>query len=191
MQLLHPFMPFITEEIYHQLRERNDDIAVKQFREVETVDKETLVNGELLKQTITAIRDAKNKNQLKPRDPVTIHILAVDAKKYASIESVIGKQVSAEKINYVQDAVPNTIAIVIGKDKFFLQTTQELDTTSQREQILKDIEYFNGFLVSVEKKLGNERFVQNAKPEIVESEKRKKEDALQKIKALRETLANL
>ena len=67
----------------------------------------------------------------------------------------------------------------------------ELDTTSQKEQLLKDLDYFKGFLESVEKKLGNERFVNNAKPEVVDSERKKKADAEAKIRAIEESLASL
>jgi valyl-tRNA synthetase len=81
--------------------------------------------------------------------------------------------------------------VVVGTTKFFIETEGALDTSSQKEQLLKDLEYQKGFLVSVEKKLSNERFVQNAKPEVVELEKRKKADAEQKIKALEESLASL
>ena len=79
----------------------------------------------------------------------------------------------------------------MGNTKFFIETEQELDTASQREQLQKELEYQKGFLVSVEKKLSNERFVQNAKAEVVELEKRKRADAEEKIKALQESLANL
>jgi len=189
MQLLHPFMPFITEEIYHQLRNRKDDITVKQFTAVVKADEKILRQGQLLKETITAIRDAKNKNQLKPRDPVTLHILSEDTNRYSAIETVISKQVSAEQVVYTKDPVPNTISIVIGKDTFFIQTNQELDTSSQREQLQKDLEYYQGFLISVDKKLSNERFVQNAKPEIVENERKKRADAEEKIRAIQQTLS--
>ena len=81
--------------------------------------------------------------------------------------------------------------MVVGVDKFHLETGQQMDTSAQKEQLLKDLEYQKGFLISVEKKLSNERFVQNAKPEVVEIERRKKADAEQKIRAIEESLAGL
>ncbi|MEI9913152.1 MAG: hypothetical protein WDO71_28055 [Bacteroidota bacterium] len=80
---------------------------------------------------------------------------------------------------------------MVQKDKFFIGTTTELDTASQKEQLKKDLEYQKGFLLSVEKKLSNERFVQNAKPEVVDIEKKKKADAEAKIKAIEESLQSL
>ena len=191
MQLLHPFMPFVTEEIYHQLKERSDDICTKQYASSTDTKLSVLLQAELLKQTISAIREARIKNNIKPKDVITLHILSTDEKIFKNIETILSKQVNAASIEFVTDSVPNTVTVVIGSTKFFIETENVLDTSSQKEQLLKDLEYQKGFLVSVEKKLSNERFVQNAKPEVVELEKRKKEDAEQKIKALEESLASL
>jgi valyl-tRNA synthetase len=191
MQLLYPFMPFVSEEVYHRLRDREDDLCVKQISPSEEVNGLVLQEGRLLQQTITAIREARAKNNIKPKDPVRLAIQSADKKSFEVIEQILAKQVNADSIEYVQEAVPNAITVVVGNTKFFIQTEIELDTSSQKEQLLKDLEYHKGFLASVEKKLSNERFVQNAKPDVVELERRKKADAEQKIKALEETLANL
>ena len=191
MQLLHPFMPFITEEIYHLLKERNDDLTVKQLPEVKSADKTILSTAVLLKEVITTIRDARNKNQLKPKDTIKLHILTENKATYSSIESILMKQVNAGSVSYTSTAVANSITVVIQKDKFFIETTTLLDTTSQKEQLQKDLDYLKGFLVSVEKKLSNERFVQNAKPAVIESERKKKADAEEKIKVIEESLAAL
>jgi valyl-tRNA synthetase len=173
MQLLHPFMPFITEEIYHQLKERTDDLTIKQYSSVKDADKNILSNAVLLKEVITAIRDARNKNQLKPKDTIKLHILTENNQTYKSIESILLKQVNAESVSYTSSSVPNSITVVVQKDKFFIETTTVLDTASQKEQLQKDLDYLKGFLISVERKLGNEKFVQNAKPEVIESERKK------------------
>lgn len=191
MQLLHPFMPFVSEEIYHQLRNQTDDLCIKQFTPAEESDASVLQRGELLKQTISAIREARIKNNIKPKDVIKLHIQSNDEKAFGSIENILSKQVNAPSISFVKDAVANTITMVVGTTKFFIETETALDTSSQKEQLLKDLEYQKGFLASVEKKLSNERFVQNAKPEVIELERRKKADAEQKIKALEESLASL
>jgi valyl-tRNA synthetase len=188
MQLLHPFMPFITEEIYHQLRERNDDITIKQYAAYSLPDKAILKSGILLKETITAIRDARNKNQLKPKDAVKLHIQTTDLEGYKMIESILAKQVNAEEIHYVPAPVPNSITVVVERDKFFITTNNAFDTGSQKEQLLKELEYQKGFLASVEKKLSNERFTNNAKPEVVDAERKKKADAEARIKVIQESL---
>jgi valyl-tRNA synthetase len=191
MQLLHPFMPFITEEVYHQLRKQDDDLTVKQLPPAGQPDMVILNNAALLKEVISAIRDARNKNQLKPKETIKLHIQTEIGDTYKSIESILAKQVNAEMITYSNTNVPNCITVVVQKDKFFIGTTTLPDTASQKEQLQKDLDYLKGFLVSVERKLGNERFVQNAKPEIIESEKKKKADAEAKIKVIEESLSGL
>ena len=191
MQLLHPFMPFVTEEIYHQLKERADDICIKQFSIAKEGKAATLSQGELLKQTISTIRESRVKNNIKPKDSIKLYIQSADTKAFKPIESILSKQVNAQSIDFVTESVPDTITVVIGATKFFIETENILDASSQKEQLLKDLEYQKGFLTSVDKKLSNERFVQNAKPEVVELERRKKADAEQKIKALEESLASL
>src|SRR5262249_1804750 len=130
MQLLHPFMPFITEEIYHLLAERTDDICVKQFAAVEPADKTVLQEGELLKDVITGLRDARNKNQLNPKEVINLCIKTADNSLYPAIESILPKQVNADAITFEKDPVPNSIATVIGKDKFYITSEQPVDTAS-------------------------------------------------------------
>ncbi len=191
MQLLHPFMPFVTEDIYHRLREQEDDLTVKPFPAATTVNAEILSKGTVLKEVITAIRDARNKNQLKPKDSIRLHIQTNDDKIYKTIESIVCKQVNAESISYTSSSVANSITVVVQKDKLFIETTTVLDTASQKEQLQKDLDYLKGFLISVDKKLSNERFVQNAKAEVIDVERKKKADAEAKIKVIEESLAQL
>ncbi|MFB6453648.1 valine--tRNA ligase [Chitinophaga sp. Hz27] len=193
MQLLHPYMPFITEEIYQLLKFRNadDSLMMLQFATPEAPSHPTLVEGELAKEVITAIRDARQKNQIKPKDPIVLHIETKHENAFKQIESILEKQVNAKAITYVQEAVPGCITLVVQKDKFYLGTETELDMSSQKETLEKDLAYLQGFLVSVEKKLSNERFVANAKPEVVEAERKKKEDAEAKIKVIEESLKSL
>ena len=193
MQLLHPFMPFITEEIYHALKERKDgdDITIKQYEASQTANTNTLAIAAQLKEIITALRDVRVKNQIKPKEAIRLSIETANNASYKLIASILQKQVNAESIDYVSAAVAGTISTVVQKDKFYIATEQAIDTSSQKEQLLKDLDYLKGFLVSVEKKLGNERFVQNAKPEVVDVERKKKADAEAKIKAIEESLAAL
>lgn len=188
MQILHPFLPFITEEIYHQLKEQQDDLTVKQLPAAGTVSAKIIADGFLLKEVISTIRDARNKNQLKPKDTIRLHIQTENKETYQSIEAILAKQVNAESIAFINTTVANSITVVVQKDKFFIETTNVLDTASQKEQLQKDLDYLKGFLVSVEKKLSNERFVQNAKPEVIDIERKKKADAEEKIKVIEESL---
>ena len=191
MQLLHPFMPFITEEIYHQLAEQSDDLAVKQFEPLKNADATILEEGELLKQVISALRDARNKNQIKPKDPITLHIQGSDTERYRVIEAILARQVNAATIQYTDNPIANTIVVAVEKDKFFITTGNTIDTEAQKAELLKDLVYQKNFLESVRKKLSNERFVQNAKPEVVALERKKQADAEARIKTIEESLQGL
>ena len=193
LQLLHPYMPFITEEIYHLLKERkdDDDLCMKQFESIKTSDKTILQEGELLKKVISAIRDARNKNQIKPKESIKLYIQAEATDNYKAIENILSKQVNSQEINYSKENIANAIVVAVEKDKFFIETTKQVDTSALKEELLKDLGYQNNFLNSVLKKLSNERFVQNAKPEVVELERKKQADAEARIKTIEESLQNL
>ncbi|TCZ69112.1 valine--tRNA ligase [Flaviaesturariibacter aridisoli] len=190
MQLLHPFMPFITEEIYHKLADRSDDLCVKQFVPAGAVDNARIAQGTLLQEAISALRDARVKNNIKPKDPITLSIQSEGATAFEAISAILGKQVNAD-VQFVSEAVAGSIAVVVGTHKLYISTEQAVDASVQKEQLLKDLEYQQGFLASVEKKLNNERFVQNAKPEVVEAERKKQSDAQEKIEALQKSLSLL
>lgn len=191
MQLLHPFMPFVTEEIYHELKDQTDDLAVKQYAPVKESDEKILQQGRLLQEVITGLRDARNKNQLKTREAIKLYINASDKKQYESIQSILAKQTNAAALAFVSEPVANTISVVIGKDKFYIEAEKPVDTGLQKDTLLKELKYQREFLESVNKKLRNERFVQNAKPEVVAYEQKKKADAETKIKAIEESLSEL
>jgi valyl-tRNA synthetase len=198
LHLLHPFMPFVTEEIYHHLRERSagDDLAIRQWRAAEANFFKTsygntgavLQLGEHLKNSITAVRDARIKNSLKPKEDIELYLQTENEDGFKNIEPLLSKAVNASAIRFTNEMPPHAITVVVGKDKFYIHSQAPVDTAAQREQLQKEVEYLKGFLLSVEKKLSNERFVQNAKPEVVEIERRKKADAEEKIKGLEESL---
>jgi valyl-tRNA synthetase len=191
MQLLHPFMPFITEEIYYLLNEREDDLCVKQFGAIKPADNKILAEGELLKKVISALRDARNKNQVKPKETIKLYIQTENNEAYREIDNILRKQVNAEAVNVTGEAVPNTIVVAVEKDKFFIETNQQLDASVLKDELLKDLEHQQRFLESVAKKLSNERFVANAKPEVVALERKKQSDAEARIKVIEESLSSL
>ncbi len=191
MQLLHPFIPFITEEIYHHLREQKVDLCVTQYGALKPAEKNILQQGQLLKNVISNLRDARNKNQLKPKEAIKLHIETADANSYKSIENILLKQVNAESVAYVNAPVAGSIVVAVEKDKFYIEAEKQLDNTALKTDLLKDLEHQKGFLQSVLKKLSNERFVQNAKPEVIALEQKKKEDAEARIKTIEESLTAL
>jgi valyl-tRNA synthetase len=198
MQLLHPFMPFITEEIYHLLKKRNetDDITIMQYPETHAKSEFILKLGEMLKMDITAIRDARTKNKIKNIERINFmgngpaHLLynrnqnaLLLLQKQCNIVYSVPESIVKNSINEI---------LVNSQDRvFYLTAERDIDSSLQKEQLIKDLEYQKGFLASVEKKLTNQRFVQNARPEVIEIERKKKADAEAKIKAIEESLSSL
>jgi len=191
LQLLHPFMPFITEELHHALKTQTQDLCVKEYEAIGKVDEAVLNAGALLKNVISTLRDARNKNQIKPKDAIELHIQSENNTAYQTIENILAKQVNAKSVAYTNGSIGSSIVVALEKDKFYLVADQAIDTASLKENLLKDLEHQKGFLASVEKKLSNEKFVQNAKPEIIAIEQKKKSDALARIQTIEESLAQL
>ena len=191
MGLLHPFMPFITEEIFHQLKEQQTDLCIRQAASYLPPVPEVLAEGELLKQVITALRDARNKNQLKPKEGIKLSIQAASPGAYEAIEGILRKQVNAETIDFTSEAISNTIVVAVETDKFYIGSEKELDNETLKNDLVKDLEHQRNFLLSVRKKLSNERFVQNARPEVIELERKKLADTADRIRTMEESLAAL
>ena len=191
MQLLHPFMPFITEEIYHLLNKQPVDICVKQASPYPQSIPEISTQGALLKLVISSLRDARNKNQLKPKDPIKLHIQTAVPATYSAIERILTKQVNAEEINFTNEPVGNTIVVAVEKDRFYIETGKQLDNDSLKTDLIKDLQHQQNFLQSVQKKLSNERFVQNARPEVIELERKKQADTEDRIRTIEESLQAL
>jgi valyl-tRNA synthetase len=186
MQLLHPFMPFITEEIYHLLKERTDDLCVRQFETLRPGDQQLIEEGELLKELITEIRNAKNKFEVK--NPFA---LLFPDDQHENLFGILQKQVKADRVGISKQSPDGSVSIVVHKNRIFLSAEKAIETATQKEDLLREITYLKGFLDSVDKKLGNEKFIRNAKPEVVALEQKKKADAESKIRVLQESLEAL
>jgi valyl-tRNA synthetase len=191
LQLLHPFMPFITEEIHHTLKTQTEDLCVKLYSPISKVDDAVLTAGALLQNVISTLRDARNKNQIKPKDAIELHIQTSNNAPYQTIQKILAKQINASDIQYTSSAIGASIVVALEKDKFYIVADQAIDTASLKENLLKDLAHQQGFLVSVSKKLDNEKFVQNAKPEVLAIEQKKRADALARIQTIEESLAQL
>ncbi len=194
LQLLHPYLPFITEEIYHLLADRKegDDLIVKQLAVPQTPDAGVLKYGSMLQELITAVRDTRNKNLLKPKDTIKLWIDTSHHAFYEGVQDILRRQVNAENIGFTTDAKPGCISIVVQTDKLYIEAAAAtIDTEAQKAQMQKDIIYFKGFIESLDKKLMNEKFVANAKPEVIANERKKRADAEAKIQTLEESLSLL
>ena len=184
-------MPFVTEEIYHLLDNRKEDLCVRQYTPMKSPDKTILKAGAILKDVITGLRDARNKSKIKQKDEVKLYVITSDTELYKSFYHILAKQVNANTIAFNTEALGHNISVVIGKDKIFIETAGPIDNSEQREGMMKELKHLEGFLASVDKKLSNERFMQSAKPEVIALEQKKRADAETKISVIRESLASL
>ena len=194
MKILHPFMPFITEEVYHSLKERNegDDITISEMLnascQMSDAGNSTLKQGESLQKMITAIRDVRVKQNLKPKDEIELQLPIAYQNELTAILKTLQKQSFAKTVSFVSEPVEKSISFMVDKMQCSFTTEKEIDNSAQKIQLEKDLVYYQGFLQSVDKKLSNEKFVANAKPEIIEMENKKKNDAIEKLRIIQESL---
>ena len=192
MQLLHPFMPFVTEEIYQRLAARDIDLCVRTQPNIERPASESILSeGALLQSFITAIRDIRNKQQIKPKEPIDIFIQSDSPALIDRIKSILQQQTNAQSISMTSAAITDAFTTVIDVHTCYIVSTQPVDAEKQREDLEKEMAHLVGFLASVEKKLGNDRFVQQAKPDVVALEQKKRSDAIEKIDRIRQQLDRL
>ena len=201
MELLHPYMPFVTEEIYHLLKKQAEDLCIKQIKKQGDIDDAILLNGIQLQKDITAIRDARKKNQIKNIEKIKFSVTSSLQKfllNNPSILELLQKQTNTEMNNtalYGEGSLKvlhNEIVVNSGGNNFFyLQAEKQIDTLVQKEDLLKDLQHQKGFLLSVDKKLSNEKFVANAKPEVLALEQKKKADTEARIRTIEESLSTI
>ena len=189
LKLLHPFMPFITEELYHAVKERDekDSIMVSQMPKAEAFDNDLIADFETAKQVVANIRNIRQAKNIANKATLELDIVSSDAKL---LESVICK-IANVSIVKTSEKPSAAATFIVNTTEFAVPIKDNIDVESEIKKMEDEIKYLQGFLASVEKKLSNERFVANAKPEIVENERKKKADAESKINMLNESIAAL
>ncbi len=193
MCLVHPFMPFISEEIWQNMsvRELGQSICLAQFPTAHEVNNNLLVEMETVLTAVAKLREVRNTKQISPKELLKVSILAIDASKYDNYLGILTKLANTEEICFVTENIANTSSFVVKTDTYFVHLESKTDAATEKADAKKELEYNLGFKQSVEAKLANERFIANAKPELVEKERQKLADAEAKIKALTEKLASL
>lgn len=194
LKILHPFMPFITEEIWHLIknREEKECLIVSPWPLEEKEDLQLLSNSEIIFELIAQIRNFRNSKQISPKIPLEIFISEkIENPQLKEFDDTTKKLGNISNIHRNEISENLASIYITNSAEFFIKTEGALDIDKEKESILKDLNYNKGFLDSVMKKLGNEKFVSNAKPEIIEIEQKKKNDAVNKIKFLEEQLLRL
>ncbi|MFF5382809.1 valine--tRNA ligase [Pedobacter suwonensis] len=195
IKLLHPNMPFITEELWHDDlfgdRAEMDCCIIAEFPKVGAFDEKLLKNAEVIKTVVAEIRNVRNQKQISPKEALPLNIKINSELDYEKWLNIVFKLANVSEAEIVNDKIVGATAFMAGKDEFFIPLTENVDVEAERQRLNADLVYLQGFLKSVNAKLSNERFVQNAKPEIIANERNKKADAEAKIKIIEESLAVL
>ena len=194
ISILHPFMPFITEEIWHLIKERaeGDDLIVSKWPVLEVKNQELLNSFPLAASIITEVRNFRQSKGVSPKEQIDLSFqTAGSTKSFENFKELIIKLSNLSSLSQVTTKPESTFPFIVQDLEFFIPISDSIDKESEIERLQKELDYTKGFLVSVEKKLGNERFVQNAKPDVLAIEQKKKDDAISKIKAIEEALTSL
>ena len=194
LKILHPFMPFITEELWHDelfgKRGELDCCIVAQLPNNGEINAQLLAHADAVKQVVTQIRNIRNSKQISPKETLELSV-KTGAINYKTYETIIAKLGNISRLNVVDDKVSGANCFMVLTDEFYILLNENIDPVAEREKLEKEKGYLDGFLKAVNSKLNNERFMNNAKPEIIEVELKKKADAEAKLKILEENLAAL
>jgi len=195
LRILHPFMPFITEELWHDElfgpRAAKDCCIVANLPAIGEIDAQLLTAIENVKQVVTEVRNVRNSKQISPKDKLPLAIKTNSGIDYPLFEAIVTKLANLEAIEYTDVKINGANSFLVSTDEFFIALADNIDVDAERERLLAELDYLQGFLKSVNAKLQNERFVQNAKPEIVDNEQKKKADAETKIAIIEDSLSAL
>jgi valyl-tRNA synthetase len=193
LKLLHPFIPFITEEIWHLIAERNekDCIIVAEWPKSKKGNSEIVKHFNVVMEVITNIRNIRKQKNISPKEKLQVFEKVNQGEIIKIYDGIIMKLCNLSSFEYITSKVDNAFSFVLKHAEYYVPLSQNIDISAEKERLAKDLEYNIGFLKSVQIKLANEKFVANAKPELLANEKKKQADAEAKIKAIEEQLAGL
>lgn len=193
LRIIHPFMPFITEEIWQLLSERRDgeSLMISAMPKAKKYDRELIARFDTVMETVTAIRSVRNEKQIPNREQVGL-LIRTEGDSFDSLFlPVIVKLCSLSEVGFVSEKPANSASFMINTTEYYIPMGNMIDVEAEKARILTELDYQKGFLETVMNKLGNERFVQNAPPVVIENERKKKADAESRIKSLGDSLREL
>lgn len=194
MKLLHPFMPFITEEIWHHLEDRDEDesIMIASMPQVKSYDQGLVDLFAIEEEVIIAIRKLRAEKNIPNKESLELFIRKNNQEEPDhTFDSIIAKLCNVSKISYVGDKVQGAASFIVRSTEFFVPLTGTVDVAAEIVKLNEELNYTRGFLVAVTKKLSNERFVNNAPQDVVEKERKKLADAESRIRVIEEQIAAL
>ena len=192
MLLLHPFMPFVTEEIWQDLAERKEgeSICVAAMPKAEKADEVALARFILAQDVVSAVRNVRKQKNLPQKEALELKVVR-DENYPAEYEAAIAKMANLSAVTFVTEKNPMDAAFIVKTTQYFVPMGDNIDKEAEIAKLEKDLAYQQGFLATVMKKLSNERFVSSAPAQVVANEQNKKRDAEAKIAAIEEQLAAL
>ena len=193
LKMLHPFMPFITEELWQHIYDRKDGESIMLDRltisSPTDADKRLTDDIECVKQIIGNIRTIRNQKNISPKEKLELQ--AINANKYSAYNDVILKMANLSSINIVNGKTANTVQFMVGTDEYAVPVGNLIDVAAEIEKQEAQLKHLEGFLAGIKKKLANEKFVANAPEAVVALERKKQSDSEEKIAALKLSLAEL
>jgi valyl-tRNA synthetase len=192
LKLVHPFTPFVAEELWHLIGERKEgeDIIVAEWPKLGAVKQEMLNDFDHVSEVITNIRNIRKQNNIANKIKVEFAVKATENHP-KNMDAVIIKMGNLSKLDYTEDKVANAYSFIVKNNEYFIPFGETVDLEEEKRKLKEELEYTKGFLKSVEKKLGNERFVNNAPEQVVNAEKKKAADAKAKISILEEKIGGM
>jgi len=194
MKILHPFMPFVTEEIWHLLatRNENEDVILAQWPKRNRISHKILEKFSFAKDVIIAIRTIRAGKNIPMKEQLDFYVKKnLDEKPDTTFDGLISKLCNLSGIQYVDEKVDNSMSFVVKSTEFYIPLGEVVDVEAEIAKLEEELNYARGFLISVDKKLSNERFVSGAPCDVVEKERQKQADAANKIKVLEDQIVVL
>ena len=193
VKLIHPFMPFITEEIWQLLTERKagESVMLTLIPEAKEYDPEFLSGFDTVKESVSGVRTVRKEKDIPNKEKLELFILSDESNQISGFLPVISKLCNLSEVKFITEKIDGAASFMTGTTEYFIPLEGKLDVEAELKKIIEEVEYHKGFLISVMKKLDNERFVQNAPANVLEMERKKKSDAESKIKSLEERLKEL
>ena len=192
LKILHPFMPFLTEEIWQFLEARTPDQAliVASWPEHKPYNQSILDGFEFASDVVSGIRTIRKEKNIAFKNSIELLVLN-NAAQTKTFDSIISKLGNISSLEYTKEAVENALSFRVKSNEYFIPANDTIDVVAELSKLEQELKYTEGFLKSVQKKLSNERFVSGAPEQVVASEKKKEADAIAKIETLKASLKNL
>lgn len=191
LRILHPFMPFISEEIWQNITKRSVDNAliVSDWPKVENVDISIIKDFDFTSQVISSIRTIRKEKSISFKNSIELHVLN-NENMNTNLDSLIIKLCNISKLVYTKNEVENSISFRVKSNNYYVPVNNNINVDEEIIKLKTELSYTEGFLNSVRKKLSNTRFVENAPEKVIQIEKDKEQDALSKIKAIKDSLSS-